>query len=181
MSINQLQINELDDIQEVQQQKFEITDLSSLTWVLRKLAAIEAKKTDVNQVADKEIERIEAYRHKELETMQHSETFFHGLINDYAIKRRMEDPKYKKDVTPYGSISYRKQQPKWNYDNDSVIAFLKENDYSDLLRVKEEPIKTDIKKRFRVNEDGQVFDENGQAVPGIQVEFMPEKLDVKVE
>lgn len=178
MAINPLQMNDLENME--QDQKFTITDLSSLTWALRKLAAIEAKKAEVNAVSDAEIERIEAYRKKEIDVLQGSEHFFKSLITEYAIKKREEDPKFRNEKTPYGSIGFRKQQPKWNYDDEALLTFLEENNPA-LIRVKKEPVKTEIKKLFQVSDDGRVFDGNGQEVTGIKVEFLPETIDVKVE
>lgn len=178
MAINPLQLEELREIEE--QKRFEITDLSSLNWALRKLAAIEAKKAEVNKLADAEIERIESYRTRELEGLQRSEDFFKSLIAEYAVRRRLEDPKFKSESTPYGRIGFRKQQPKWHYNDEEVTTFL-EKEHPDLIRVKKEPIKNEIKARFKVTDDGKVYDDNGQEVPGIKVEFLPDTLDVKVD
>lgn len=167
-------------IDEQRRKEYKITDLSSLTWAMRKLSAIEAKKAEVNQVADQEIAHIESYRKSELEKLADSEAFFNSLINDYANEQRATDPKYKSEKTPYGSIGFVKQQPKWKYQDEALVEFLEKNNYSDLVRVKKEPVKTEIKKMFTVNDDGRVYDENGQEVEGITVEFLPEQLRVKV-
>src|SRR5690606_9677828 len=103
---------------------------------------------------------------------------FQSLIGEYALKRREEEPNFKSEKTPYGRITWTKRQPKWNYDDEKVITFLEMNMRDDLIRVKKEPVKTEIKKLFQVNEDGRVFDENGQEVPGISVEFIPDELKV---
>lgn len=188
MSINLLQMNELEDIQEYVfqhsedqvKQRFQITDLNSLNWAFRKLSAIEAKKAEINKLADAEIERIEAYRKREMEATQHSEDFFKSLIAAYAVKEREKDPKFKAK-TPYGSVSFRKRQPKWHYNDEELLNFLEQNELTDLIRVKKEPVKPEIKKRFSINEDGRAFDENGQEVAGINVEFVPEEVVIKPE
>ncbi|MEB3103051.1 host-nuclease inhibitor Gam family protein [Ferviditalea candida] len=179
--MNALLAEEFDEINEATESKFQITDLSSLNWALRKMAALQTKKNEVNQLADEEVERIEAYRKRELDTLQRSEEFFKHLIGEYAMKRREEEPGYKGDKTPYGRVGFRKSQPKWHYEDDKLIQFLEANDRADLIRIKKEPIKTEIKKIFQVTNDGDVYDENGQHVEGITVEFMPDTLDVKVE
>jgi phage host-nuclease inhibitor protein Gam len=179
--MNPLQQYELEDIQEEQErQRFKITDLNSLNWAFRKLAAIEAKKADVNQLADAEVQRIESYREQELKGLVNSEDFFKSHIAEYANVQREVDPNFKAK-TPYGSVTFRKQQPKWNYDDEALLTFLEQNDYADLVRVKKEPVKTDIKKRFIATQDGRVFDENGQEVTGIKVEFLPESISIKAE
>lgn len=165
---------------EKERQQFKITDLASLTWAMRKLKAIEQKKEEVNAVADQEIEHIEQYRKSELNKLAGSEEFFKSLIHEYAIRKRTEDPMFKSQKTPYGSIGFRKQQPKWHYDDNKIISYLKQNGLDGFLRIKEELDKKEIKNTFRVAEDGRVIDPNGQVVEGIKIEFLPEKLDVKV-
>lgn len=182
--INPLHLEELDELPEQTEesrQRFQITDIASLNWALRKLSAIKAKKDEVNKLADAEIERIENYRKRELDALQGSEDFFNSLIADYAIRRRNEDPKFKSEKTPYGSIRFRKQQPKWHYDDEKLLEHLKANDLKEFIRVKEEPNKAEIKKKFVVLDDGKVVDTNGQEIEAIKVEFQPDALDVKVE
>lgn len=179
--LNPLQAQELKEIEQEETQRFKVTDINSLNWVLRKLSVLEAKKKEINELADAEIERIENFRKQELENLQRSEDFFLGLINEYAQRRRAEDPKFKTEKTPYGSIGFRKQQPKWIYDEEKVVAYLNDNELYDFVRVKEEPKKAEIKKHFKVLDDGRVIDPDGQEVEGITVEFLPDALDVKVE
>lgn len=178
--INALYMNDLNEMPtEEERQRFRIEDLSSLNWAMRKLTAIEAKKAEVNNLANDEIERIEHYRKSELDKLADSEDFFKSLIQDYASRKRAEDPKYKSEKTPYGSIGFRKQQPKWIYDDQALVEFLEANDRDDLIRVKKEPVKTEIKKIFRVDK-GFAIDEHGQIVEGIRVEEQPDTLDIKV-
>jgi len=181
--LNALQLNEITEIEEMSEenkQRFEVKDIHSLSWVLRKLAVLEAKKVEVNRIAEIELERIEHFRKKELESIQDNENFFRGLISEYAIRKRYEDPKFK-IKTPYGSVGFKKQQPKWNYDDKALIAYLNENELYDFVRVKQEPNKVEIKKQFNCTEDGRVYDPNGVEVQGIKVESKPDELVIKLE
>lgn len=187
MAINPLYMNELEmmesleTITEETKQRFQVVDLSSLNWTLRKLAAIEAKKQEVNAMIDSEIARLEDFRKRELKNLIQSDDFLRGLVSEYAIRKRDEDPKFKSEKTPYGSIGFRKQQPKWNYDDEKLIKHLESINYDHLIRTKKEPIKTEIKKLFITLENGQVIDDAGCFVEGIKVEMLPETLDIKVE
>jgi phage host-nuclease inhibitor protein Gam len=181
--LNPLYMNDIDEMEnevsEENRERFKIHDLSSLTWAMRKLSAIEAKKADVNLLVNNEKERLEQYRTKELESLQGSEDFFHSLIQEYADQKKEKDPKFKQK-TPYGSIGYRKQPAKWNYDDSALIEYLEQNEFAELVRIKKEPVKTEIKKLFKVDEGGYVYDTNGQEVHGIIVEYLPDTLTVKV-
>lgn len=178
--INPIYVQELNTLpDEEERQKFQISDLASLTWAMRKLAAIEQKKAEVNQVANQEIEHIEQYRRSELEKLADNEEFFKSMIGEYAGKKRLEDPKFKTEKTPYGTIGFRKQQPKWHYDDEKLLKHLNENQLFEFIRFKEEVNKEEIKKFFQLNDDGKVFDTTGQEVEAIKVDILPEKLTIK--
>lgn len=177
----QVELDEIEQQETEERQSFQVTDLQSLTWVFRKLAAIEAKKTDVNKLAQAEIYRIEDYRKRELDKLQSDEEYFRSLVGAYAEKRREADPKFKSEKTPYGSLTLKKQQPKWNYDDEKLVSWLEFNDCESLVRIKKEPVKPEIKKLFVVTESGEVVDPNGQVVEGVYVEHRGDELVIKPE
>ncbi|CAN7357817.1 host-nuclease inhibitor Gam family protein [Paenibacillus sp. LjRoot56] len=160
-------------------QRFQVKDMPSLNWALRKLAAIEAKKLEMSNMIVAEIERLKLFAEKETRGLTESENFFKALITEYAADKRAEDPTYK-IKTPYGKIAYRKQPDKWLYDEDLLVAYLEQNDFQELIRTKKEPVKTEIKKSFQVGSNGRVYDNDGQLVEGITVEPQPDVLDIKV-
>ncbi|PZM62576.1 host-nuclease inhibitor Gam family protein [Paenibacillus dendritiformis] len=175
------ELEEIEAQEEEERQRFRVTDLESLNWVFRKLAAIEAKRSDVNALADAEVGRIEAYRQRELDKLQSDDEYFRGLIGEYAAARREDDPKFKSEKTPYGSVVFKKQQPKWNYDDSKLVQWLEQNERSELIRTKKEPVKTEIKKAFTVTENGAVVDSDGQIVDGVMVETRGDELVIKPE
>ena len=157
--------------------RFTIENLDSANWAFRKLAAIERKRSEIKELADKEIQRIKEWQKQEEKGLNNSKEFFEGLLTEYFIRQREVDPKFKIS-TPYGKVSSRKQQPKWNYDNDKVVEWLKKNN-SELIRIKEEPDKREIKKAYKVV-GNNVVTENGEIVEGITVEDRPDSITVKV-
>lgn len=160
------------------QERFKIDNLEAANWAFRKLAAIERKKKEVQELAQKEIERIKTWEQQEISSLNNSKEFFEGLLTEYFVRERELDPKFKIS-TPYGKVTARKQQPKWNYDEDKVINWLLEND-KELVRVKYEPDKNEIKKKYKVIGTNVVTDD-GEIVEGITVEERPEKIEIKVE
>jgi phage host-nuclease inhibitor protein Gam len=180
--INPLYMNDIEEMEtevsEENRERFKIHDLSSLTWAMRKLSAIEAKKAEIDLVANNEIERIESYRDKEISKLQGSKEFFHSLIQEYADQEKAKDPKFKQK-TPYGGISFRKSPAKWNYDEKFLLEHLENNSLNDFIRTKKEPDKVMIKDCFQVTK-GKVYDTNGELVVGITVTESPYKLVVKV-
>lgn len=159
------------------QERFKIETLEAANWALRKLAAINAKEKEINDLKNKEIERIENWAKDEIDKLSDSRQFFEGLLTEYFSREREKDPKFKIS-TPYGKVSARKQQPKWNYDEDKVVNWLLQND-KELVRVKYEPDKNEIKKKYKVIGTNVVTDD-GEIVEGITVEERPEKVTIKV-
>lgn len=159
------------------QERFRIENLEAANWAFRKLAAIERKRKEIQELANKEIERIKAWQEKEERSLDNSKEYFEGLLTEYFAREREKDPKFKIS-TPYGKVSARKQQPKWHYDEDKLVKWLKENNQN-LLRVKYEPDKDKIKKTYKIV-GTNVVTEDGEIVEGITIEERLEKVIIKV-
>jgi len=165
--------------------RFVIADLNSANWAFRKLAAIEQKRNGIKELADKEMERIRNWQQQEEESLNNSKEFFEGLLTEYFVTQKEMDPKFKIS-TPYGKVSSRKQQPKWNYEDEKLIGYL-ENYKPELIRIKKEINKNDFKKAvkekdgFILTEDGKVVsNETGELIEGITIEKRPDSINIKV-
>ncbi|CAJ1227083.1 hypothetical protein LZY01_23730 [Levilactobacillus zymae] len=156
-----LEKNDLDQVEDTKP-SFKITDLSSATWAMRKYRALVAADNDVKGVAQEQINSIEEWRDKKLELNKESRGFFENLLGDYLAELRRDDPKARIE-TPFGTVSTRKKAAGVTWSDSTVVQSLKQQGLDDLIRVKEEPDKTAIKKRFHfvggryVNDDGQLL------------------------
>lgn len=157
---------------------FKVQDLSSASWTLRKLRELEEEKNKIKLLASEEMERIKVWEDKELKALISSTDYFECLLEDYYREELKSNPKAKIS-TPYGTVSKRKQQDSWNYENDKIIDWLKKNDKK-LIRVKEEINKAEIKKKYKVV-DNVVVNENGEIVEGIEIIKREDKIIVKAE
>src|SRR5699024_905065 len=157
--------------------RFTIENLDSANWAFRKLAAIERKRIEIKELADKEIERIKEWQKQEEKGLNNSKEFIEGLLTEYFIRQKEVDSKFKIS-TPYGKVSSRKQQPKWNYEDEKVLNWLKEND-KELVRIKEEVNKAELKKKYQIA-GKEVVTEDGEIVEGITIEERPDSITVKV-
>ena len=185
---------ELEDLEEVVvdeenkekvKERFKIKDLDGANWALRKLKAIASKKREIETLADKEvepykleIEKILEWRDNELASYDKSIDFFYFLLEEYYREQRKLDPKFKIS-TPYGKVSSRKQQPKWNYDEDKLVGWLKAND-DKFVKVQYSPMKAELKKAYIVA-GNSVVTEDGEVVDGIVIEEQPDSINIKVE
>lgn len=181
--MNSLQQIELMEVEEIQSQdiKFEITDLNSLNWAFRKMAALKTKEKEIKQLADIERERIAEWERGELSTITNSVEFFEHLISVYHAKQLEADPKAKTISTPYGKSKTRasKAQPE-KTNEDEILQHVIESGMYDYLKTS---LKWgDYKKGLRIVEisgEKVVVDEMGQFVPGVEVK--PESITFSVE
>lgn len=186
--MNALMNMELDELQEITfqlpeaevKQRFRITDLDSLNWTLRKLAALEAKRKEHEALAKKEYERIRAWEEKVSKDIDDHKQFLTMLIEDFARSQRAADPKWKVS-TPYGKVTFRKQQPKWTYDEQKALESVETAGLYKYIRVKKELDKTALKASVNVLEDGRVVDaETGSFIEGVAVTEQAESVKVEV-
>lgn len=188
MAMNPLYALELDELQEITfhlpetevKQRFKINSLESLNWALRKLAALDNKLLDARELAAKEKARIQQWLDKETQSIEESRQFFQMLIEEYAREQRAADPKWKAS-TPYGKVSFRKQQQKWEYDEKKALESVQSAGLDKFVRVKHELDKVMLKGAVKVLEDGRVVDpESGAIIEGVLVTEQPEALKVEV-
>ncbi len=174
--INALEQQEIEEAQEVKE-GFKVTDLESANWCLRKIKAYKDKISEADKLAESEISRISDWKDKEEKSAQESIGFFEGLLGRYLMEQRQVDEKFKVS-TPYGKVSTRKLPDKWEYDEETALKWAKCN-APDLVRVKEEVNKAELKKAVKVS-DGKAIDQNGEVVPGVNIIPQGEKIVVEV-
>ncbi|SCX38358.1 host-nuclease inhibitor Gam family protein [Lysinibacillus fusiformis] len=165
-------------------QKFEITDLDSLNWALRKVHAYDSQLKEIQKVANSERQRIDSWEQRESKGINESIQFFHNLVAEYHAKVLEEDDSKKTLSTPYGkskSITSKAQPDKAN--EEQLIKFAEENKLPFVKKVTTKTLQWgELKKTLKVVEkDGEqiVVDENGQAVPGAKVK--PQNTTFKIE
>ncbi|WP_339233894.1 host-nuclease inhibitor Gam family protein [Oceanobacillus sp. FSL W7-1281] len=171
----------LEEQEQTERETFVVDTDEKANWALRKIKQAQQKQEESNALAIAEIEKIEAWNASEKEKAQRDIDYFQGLLAYYAVKKREEDPKFKSQKLPNGRIRFQKKQPKITYDNEAVIDYLEENNREDLIKVKKEPAKAEIKKAFTIFENNMIDPETGVAVYGIEVEYPEDEFKVEVD
>ena len=182
-TLQDLELMEVEDINSLQPEdnRFEITDINSLNWAFRKVAALQSKAKEIKQLADVERERIESWERSELKSIDASLNFFESLVTQYHQKQLAEDPKAKTISTPYGKSKTRKtkEQPE-KANEELVLQYVIENNLDEYIKnsVKWADLKKDL-KIVEISGEKVVVDSNGQIVPGITVK--PESISYSLE
>ncbi|WZX39946.1 host-nuclease inhibitor Gam family protein [Staphylococcus aureus] len=176
--MNELQAQELENIE--QDERFEVTDLDSANWVFKKLDAITTKENEINELVDKEIERIKSWQEKEVEKLQGSKDYLQSLVIEYFRIEKEKDSKFKLN-TPYGKVTSRKGSKVIQVSNEQeVINQLEQRGFDNYVKVTKKLSQSDIKKDFNVTENGTLIDANGEVLEGASIVEKPTSYTVKV-
>src|SRR5690625_2041910 len=157
-------------LDEQEDETFKITNEEQANWALRKISQLKKQIEQNNEFAEMEISKVEAWRQSENKKQQDSIDYFTGLLAEFALQKKKEDPSLKTKKLPYGKLQFRNQPSKWNVDKAKVVKYLEETGMNDFIRVKKEPKVADIKKAFNVQNGIVINPETGENIEGIEVE-----------
>lgn len=175
-----MELQEFLDQEEQVNEGFQIDNDQTANWALRKIKQHQQQIKNNNELAQAEIEKIESWNQQENDKAQQSIDYFQGLLAQYAIKKREEDPKFKSQKLPHGNIGFRKKPAKWNYQDDVLLETLKKNQLTDFIKIKEQLDKSSIKKAFQVSDGKVINPDTGEVIEGVTVEEQGEDFQVKV-
>lgn len=177
-----MKLNEfLDKYQQTDDEGFIVDDEQKANWALRKIGELQKEMKDNTRLAEKEIDKIKRWEKQQNNRLSESVNYFEGLLADYARQKREQDPKFKSLSLPNGRIGFRKQQPKWIYDDKTLLKYLERTELDELIRVNKAPNKSEIRKVFDVVGDKVVNKETGEVVEGIEIVHRDETFNVRVE
>ncbi|WHY76102.1 host-nuclease inhibitor Gam family protein [Neobacillus sp. WH10] len=177
--------------QEVQelQNVFAVVDLETAAEAQRRIVYFEDRKTEIDSIIEKQIapfllkiEKIKEWGEQAKIEFNEKQVHYSNHLEHYLrqeVAKQLETGKKPKKTIalPYGKISLKSQQPKFEKDESELFQYAKENGF---IRVKEETNWAELKKKCVVA-DGKLYDTNGEQVPGVVVVEQPEKFELKME
>ena len=153
---------------------------SDADFYLRQINKLKEQKEEINKFVDQELERqmrlYQQYREDRMRPLDNQIAFYEEALRTFAMNEYAETNR-KTIKLPNGTLSIRKQPPKYIYSDEQVLSFLKENNLNDYIRVKEEVNKKDLKKATQINNNNQMMI-NGKEVPGVVVVPQDDKFEV---
>jgi len=159
---------------------FVIDNEAKADWAFQKIAELEEKKKEKEQTAEMRIRQIENWLEDQVEGIDNNIEHLENLLRDYAERLKKEDKDFKTKKLPFGKIQYRKQRPKWNYDDDKLTEYAEES-MPDIIKVKKKVDKRELKKKVEVSGETVVNPETGEVIEGVEVQERGEKLHIKPE
>ena len=153
---------------------------SDADFYLRQINKLKEQKEEINKFVDQELERqmrlYQQYREDRIRPLDNQIAFYEEALKTFAMNEYAETNR-KTIKLPNGTLSIKKQPPKYIYNDEEVLSFLKENNLNDYIRVKEEVNKKDLKKATQVNNNNQMIID-GKEVPGVVVVPQDDKFEV---
>ena len=136
----------------MENEKFEIKDLSDVNSVMATIRNIEKKKAENEEFATKEIERTQTWLDKENGTLDNKIEYYKGMLIEYYHLQKQSNSKLRTISTPNGSFKVRTTK-KINYDPDRMLAYLKENHQG--------LVETEVVEKYNKTEVKKIIDNDG--------------------
>lgn len=158
-----------------------ILNLDQAYFYIKQLKTIREQITTTEELGKAEIEKftfkISNWVRSQTSSLKFLEDTYSELLRDYASR----NSNGKTIKTPYGNLCFRKQPDKYEYDEESIIEFLKSSEeFKDYLNYQEPKIdKSALKKNLEVNYAEKTVYINNIQIPGITVAKQEPKFEVK--
>ena len=83
---------------------------------------------------------------------------------------------------PSGTMTLKKQEPKYEQDDEKLVPWLKKNKMEALVKVKESADWKELKKQLKLGPDGvSMVTEHGEIVPGVKATPREDKFTVTIK
>ncbi|WP_223837367.1 host-nuclease inhibitor Gam family protein [Bacillus swezeyi] len=167
---------------------FEVHDLETATEAQRRVAYFKRKQSEIDEVADKqierlkmEIERLEQWQEEAKKEYVERENFYKHRLERYMrdeVRKMQENGKKPKKTIklPYGTIKLVKQQPEYQRNENDLLEYAESKGF---VRVKKDVDWSAIKKKAEVFGD-KLIDGDGEIIPGVTVVDREDKFTVEV-
>lgn len=162
-----------------EKERFRITDLETANWAFKKIKENEEIIERNDTFAASEKEKIDQWLESENKSNKESIEFFEGLLTEYYMELKEEDPKARLS-TPYGKVTSRKRQPKYTFDDNKVLDYL-EKENPELITISKKYNKTEMKKILNVTDDFRAVDENGEIVDFVLIQPQSDSITIKTD
>ena len=150
----------------MENEKFEIKDLSDVNSVMRTIKNIEDKRSEYKAFAEAEIKKVTEWLESMERNLDSKIDFYKYHLTEYLNKERLSNPRTRSISTPNGKFSCRVTK-KISYPEEQMLEYLKAN-YQNLVKTVtvEKYDKNDIKKLL----DGNINKETGEILEFVTIE-----------
>lgn len=160
---------------------FKIESLDQANFFLKLYNQAQSEIDSINNMCDSQIEqyieRVNRFRESNVNGLLSQMTYYQLLLKTFT-EDYVADKKKKSIKLPEGTLSVKKQQPKYIYDDEKLLAWLKENKPEFIkTKVTESIDKSAIKKEGEVDSERLILD--GMLIDGVNVIRQEDGFTVK--
>ena len=157
-------------------QGFTVTDDSAAQWCMEKIREAEADRAMWKAHYEAQMEKVN-------KAADESIAYFTAKLEEYFANVPHKATKTQESYTlPGGKLIRKKQQPKFETDDEALVPWLEENFMSQLVKVKKSADWAALKKVVSVTPDGEhVATDEGEIIPGVTVTQRPDVFKVEME
>lgn len=153
---------------------FHVTDDKAAEWCMKKIREAEADRAMWKAHYEAQMEKVN-------KAADESVAYFTARLEEYFASVPHKATKTQGSYTlPGGKLILKKQQPKFEVDDDTLVPWLKSNFMAHLVKVKESADWATLKKVVNVSGSGVTTDE-GEVIPGVTVTQRPDVFKVEME
>ena len=153
---------------------FHVTDDKAAEWCMKKIREAEADRAMWKAHYEAQMEKVN-------ESADNAVAYFTARLEEYFASVPHKATKTQESYTlPGGKLILKKQQPKFEVDDDKLVPWLKSNFMAHLVKVKESADWATLKKVVNVSGSGVTTDE-GEVIPGVTVTQRPDVFKVEME
>lgn len=158
----------------IEPEVFTVKDDSTAKWCIEKMKEAEADRAMWKAHYEAQMEKVN-------KAADESIAYFTAKLEEYFASVPHKATKTQESYTlPGGKLVMKKQQPKFETDDEALVPWLEENFMGQLVKVKKSADWAGLKKVVTVDGDHVVTDE-GEIIPGVTVTQRPDVFKVEME
>ena len=157
-------------------EEFTVTDDAAAEWCMKKIKEAESDRAMWKAHYDAQMEKVNKAADETI-------NYFTAKLEEYFANVPHKATKTQESYTlPGGKLIRKKQQPKFETDDEALVPWLEENFMGQLVKVKKSADWAALKKVCSVTPDGEhVATDDGEIIPGVTVTQRPDVFKVEME
>jgi hypothetical protein len=157
-------------------EEFTVTDDAAAEWCMKKIKEAEADRAMWKAHYEAQMEKVN-------KAADESIAYFTAKLEEYFSNVPHKATKTQESYTlPGGKLIRKKQQPKFETDDEALVPWLEDNFMGQLVKVKKSADWAALKKVVSVTPDGEhVATDEGEIIPGVTVTQRPDVFKVEME
>jgi len=172
-------MSDITDIHTEEAEGWVINDTLAADWAIDKIRNARGDYAQKEMVVNEKIGQMEEWLNKEKEKTDKTVRFFSFKLEQFFDKSEKRKTKTQETISlPSGTLKRKFPSPKFLRDDEKLLAWLKERNLKEFVKVEESPDWGNLKKKLIFSGERAV-DENGEIVAGITVSEQPSLFEVE--